>query len=55
MDGDTTKTHATTPLVAPHDKEKDTAKPQVVDTSAPVSTDEAGDTVDLPDLGGKID
>ena len=44
-----------TPMVAPHDEAEADEAPRTVDTDAPVSTDEKGDPVDLPDLGGRID
>lgn len=52
-DGD--KDKVVTPLVAPHDGSEAVVAPEAVDIDAPVSTDEKGDVVDLPDLGGKID
>ena len=49
------KDKVVTPLVAPHDKADQDETPKPADTNAPVSTDDKGDKVDLPDLGGKID
>ncbi len=52
---DADKDKVVTPLVAPHGGSEAVEAPKAVDTDAPVSTDEKGDVVDLPDLGGKID
>ena len=52
---DDKKDKVVTPLVAPHDRSKSDEAPETIDTDAPVSTDEHGKPVDLPDLGGKID
>ena len=52
---DDKKDKAATPLVAPHEGSKPDEAPTAVDTDAPVSTDENGEPVDLPDLGGRID
>ncbi len=52
---DADKDKVVTPLVAPHDRSEAGEAPRSIDTDAPVSTDEKGDLVDLPDLGGKID
>ena len=42
-----------TPLVEPH--EKPDTEPREVVVEAPVSTDDGGNEVEWPDLGGKID
>lgn len=52
---DADKNKVVTPLVAPHDEAENVEAPKAVDTEAPVSTNEKGELVDLPDLGGKID
>lgn len=52
---DADKDKAVTPFVAPHDRAEADEAPRIVDTDAPVSTDEKGEPVDLPDLGGGID
>ena len=52
---DDKKDKAATPLVSPYDRSQSDEAPKPVDTGAPVSTDEDGEPVDLPDLGGKID
>lgn len=46
---------AVTPLVKPHDDRHHDEAPKAVPTDVPASTDEAGNAVDLPDQGGKID
>ena len=58
---DDKKDKAATPLVAPYDRSKPDEEPnpdeepKSVDTDAPGSTDENGEPVDFPDLGGRID
>ncbi len=52
---DDKKDQVATPLVSPHEGSKFDEAPKTVDTDAPVSTDEDGAPVDLPDLAGTID
>ena len=52
---DNGKDKVVTPMVSPHDGSDTDKAPGTADTDAPASTDENGDVVDLPDLGGKID
>lgn len=46
---------AATPLMEPHDADKQPAEPEPVATDAPISTDDDGKPVTLPDEGGRID
>lgn len=55
VDDDKDKKRVVTPMVSPHDTLEANVAPRIVDTDAPVSTDENGDPVDLPDLGGRVD
>ena len=54
-DSDKDKVKVVTPLVSPHEGSKRDDAPKPVDTGAPASTNEEGERVELPDLGGKID